>query len=73
MPEIGARLRAVSHVALLAVSLFTSPTPLMRINNPVLQPDEMKRDCRRTVMSNVAVLDSTVQETHEWLKDITDG
>ena len=24
-------------------------------------------------MSNVPVLDSTIQKTHEWLKDITDG
>jgi hypothetical protein len=45
----------------------------MRINDPVLQPGEMKRNGRRTVMSNVVVLDSTVQETHEWLKDSTDG
>jgi uncharacterized protein (DUF2267 family) len=24
-------------------------------------------------MTNVPVLDSTIQKTHEWLKDITDG
>jgi hypothetical protein len=55
------------------VGLFTNPAPLMRINDAVLQPGEMKRNGRRTVMNNVAVLDSTVQETHEWLKDSTDG
>lgn len=33
----------------------------------------MNGNCRRTMMSNVPVLDSTIQKTHEWLKDITDG
>jgi uncharacterized protein (DUF2267 family) len=36
-------------------------------------PHQMPAETRRAIMTELAVLDTTIQKTHEWLKDITDG